>query len=1010
MTDLLSRDYSSKGWTPERVAVFREEFGGFLNVCKVNSKEVGPMVLGENLYDAQNRFLDFVFDCLSKDIHDIKHLKSRQLGVSTISRALTLFWAGVHDGLRGYMVYDTQPHTEEARLELIEMLVNLPAEYAFPRIARQNRYMVRLENDTVINFASAGVKESKSTGTLGRSSGINFHHGSEICSWHGGESIESYKNALAKTFPNRLYVWESTGRGPNIWKDMCDEAEADPHHQAFLFSGWWCHNLQRIERDDPDYERYTSSPLSDGEHRRIRAVYERYGHTITPEQLAWIRRYMDPGREVDEGERSTDEIFRLREQAWCVTRDTRVGTTTGILRIEDVAVGQQNTLGTVMHAGATGRSPIWRVTTKLGYEVSGTANHPLITVGKEEIELSQSLGARIMLQSPLTAEWPYFARWTEGIIDCAVNITPPFARLAGLYMGDGSISGNPSWKLKITCCDDDADLIDEVKRLLHLCFGVEAWLSKQPSRCTDVGTAHRLIVETFYKLGLVRKNSSGGYRRRVCVPEFIWRSPKMVIKEFLSGLFEADGCVRERGGGIQLFSQYPGFVRDIQILLLAFGITSRRTRKEVHRNGKVFIGGELNLRVAEAQKFCEEIGFLSARKRARLEREVAQRRSDGYKNGWLIRDLPIELTDEVVEVTDLGVEDEVFNLTVEGSHLFDANGILTHNTSDEAWLLTSRGFFPAQELSDIKRSHSSNRFRAYTYSLGLEFHHTRISPTINPRLFELKVWDEPQEGACYIVSADVAHGANEHNDHSTAQVLRAYADGLDQVAEFSSPVVNTTQYAWVLASLAGWYAGSTSQVTVIIEIQGGGDATWREFQGLKRRIAQGYQAEEIRERGLQNLFHNVRNYMYTRSDSIGGASRNYQWKTNYTVKPSMMEQMRGYVMSQHLIIRSEAAYNQMQAVVREGDSISAATGRDDNVISLAIGCRCWDEQIRPRMVTQRRTREIERARTAMSISDMSAIYNKNVLEAMFAVKYQERIRERAVMAAEARRYGGRRRR
>lgn len=647
MNDLLSRDYSSKGWTPERVAVFREEFGGFLNVCKVNSKEVGPMILGENLYHAQNRFLDFVFDCLGKDIHDIKHLKSRQLGVSTISRALTLFWAGVHDGLRGYMVYDTQPHTEEARLELIEMLVNLPDEYAFPRIARQNRYMVRLENDTVINFASAGVKESKSTGTLGRSSGINFHHGSEICSWHGGESIESYKNALAKTFPNRLYVWESTGRGPNIWKDMCDEAEADPHHQAFLFSGWWCHNLQRIERDDPDYERYTSTPLSDGEHRRIRAVYERYGHTITPEQLAWIRRYMDPGREIDEGERSSDEIFRLREQAW---------------------------------------------------------------------------------------------------------------------------------------------------------------------------------------------------------------------------------------------------------------------------------------------------------------------------------------------------------------------------TSDEAWLLTSRGFFPAQELSDIKRSHGSNRFRAYTYSLGLEFHHTRISPTINPRLFELKVWDEPQEGACYIVSADVAHGANEHNDHSTAQVLRAYADGLDQVAEFSSPVVNTTQYAWVLASLAGWYAGSTSQVTVIIEIQGGGDATWREFQGLKRRIAQGYQAEEIRERGLQNLFHNVRNYMYTRSDSIGGASRNYQWKTNYTVKPSMMEQMRGYVMSQHLIIRSETAYNQMQAVVREGDSISAATGRDDNVISLAIGCRCWDESLRPKLVTARRTREIERARTAMSISDMSAIYNKNVLEAMFSVKYQERLRERAVMAAEARRFGGRRRR
>lgn len=176
MNDLLSRDYSAKGWDAERVAVFREEFSGFQNVCKVNSKEVGPMILGENLYYAQRRFNDFVFDNLAKDIHDIKHLKSRQLGISTDARSLSLFWGGVHDGLRGYMVFDTQPHCEEARLELIEMLVNLPDDYAFPRIARQNRYMIRLENDTVINFASAGVKETRSTGTLGRSSGINFVH------------------------------------------------------------------------------------------------------------------------------------------------------------------------------------------------------------------------------------------------------------------------------------------------------------------------------------------------------------------------------------------------------------------------------------------------------------------------------------------------------------------------------------------------------------------------------------------------------------------------------------------------------------------------------------------------------------------------------------------------------------------------------------------------------------------------------------------------------------------
>ena len=109
----------SGGWNQAKVDVFRAAFEQFLMHVKINSKEKGQVVLGEHIYRAQRMLLDGIFAGLAEDIHDFKILKSRQLGISTLSRALTLFWIGIHEGLKGYMIFDTDAHKEEARLELL---------------------------------------------------------------------------------------------------------------------------------------------------------------------------------------------------------------------------------------------------------------------------------------------------------------------------------------------------------------------------------------------------------------------------------------------------------------------------------------------------------------------------------------------------------------------------------------------------------------------------------------------------------------------------------------------------------------------------------------------------------------------------------------------------------------------------------------------------------------------------------------------------------------------------
>ena len=87
------------GWTREKRIRVEEQFYAYLRRCFINSKDYGLICLGENLYTGQIYAIGQIFDALEADIHDIYILKSRQLGISTIIRALTTFFLGVFSGL-----------------------------------------------------------------------------------------------------------------------------------------------------------------------------------------------------------------------------------------------------------------------------------------------------------------------------------------------------------------------------------------------------------------------------------------------------------------------------------------------------------------------------------------------------------------------------------------------------------------------------------------------------------------------------------------------------------------------------------------------------------------------------------------------------------------------------------------------------------------------------------------------------------------------------------------------
>lgn len=611
------------GWNASKVEKFRAAFYQFLEAVVINSKETGGDTrLADRIYRAQAMFFDGVFDALAEDIHNIYVLKSRQLGLSTAIRPLLIFWAGMHEGLQGAMVYDTAFNTGRARREVVGIIKALPGHLHFPPIVEDNRDGIVLDGGSQILFMQAGIRNARSGGGLGRSVGLNFAHCSEISSWVNDEGLTSFRQSLSDTYENRLYVWESTARGYNIWHKLWREAKSDDLGSRAMFFGWWAKDSQQIECGTADFARYGEERPTQTELKRIRAVMEMYGWEITPEQLAWYRKKSDPTQEMEDGD-PEDSLF-TQEQAW---------------------------------------------------------------------------------------------------------------------------------------------------------------------------------------------------------------------------------------------------------------------------------------------------------------------------------------------------------------------------TEEEAFQQTGASFFQSEKLSECAATISAGpKPQSFRFIPGIDFVECEVFPARTKREVELRVWEEPASDSVYVIAGDPAFGHNENNNNSAAQVMRCFADGIDQVAEYASPLIDPHQFAWLLWTLVGYYGMKPgNRVMTICELNGPGEEVWRQYNSIPLLLQQGYLRSRARDKGIGDIFLNARNYVFARSDSMNQVGHNYQWVTSNQRKIQIMEACRNYLNNGILRVRSIEAIEEMKTITRDGDSIGAENhDRDDRTFALALGIRAWDEKLRRGLISGNRTREAERAKLSLSIEDQWALWNKNRLDMFFS--------------------------
>jgi hypothetical protein len=114
-------------------------------------------------------------------------------------------------------------------------------------------------------------------------------------------------------------------------------------------------------------------------------------------------------------------------------------------------------------------------------------------------------------------------------------------------------------------------------------------------------------------------------------------------------------------------------------------------------------------------------------------------------------------------------------------------------------------------------------------------------------------------------------------------------------------------------------------------------------------------------RDLMNVYGSMQNYIWRRNDTMGGISNSIGWLTTAATKERMLSYMKDYFERNMMDVYSMDLLDEMKTIVRDGSSIMA-TGRnkDDRVMATALAAAAFAEQLQPRLIAQKITKNVSR--------------------------------------------------
>jgi len=326
-----------------------------------------------------------------------------------------------------------------------------------------------------------------------------------------------------------------------------------------------------------------------------------------------------------------------RRSGKCVSGDTLVLTEQGIYPIEELgdpsgSEVQPLVVGVAQEGSSKSQSAYFynggirhtfRINTHCSVGIEGTGNHRVRVMTEhglvdwkrlDEIKVGDYLaihrGSNLWATNPVDVRSYHVPSVRSAACEQPDYFTERWGLLLGYLVGDGTWTNRVSMSVTV----EHPETRTELESLFQELFEKSSFSPDKRTEKTGCLRAHDKSMRHFlHNLGFSWDCVSSTKR----TPWVILRSPREVVRSYLQGLFETDGCVTSNGKTVSFCSASRRLAQETQVLLLNFGVVSRIRTKHVKKTGRNYY--ELILMgLRSRETFAREIGFRSSKKNVPL--------------------------------------------------------------------------------------------------------------------------------------------------------------------------------------------------------------------------------------------------------------------------------------------------------------------------------------------------------------------------------------------------------
>jgi DNA replicative helicase MCM subunit Mcm2 (Cdc46/Mcm family) len=259
--------------------------------------------------------------------------------------------------------------------------------------------------------------------------------------------------------------------------------------------------------------------------------------------------------------------------------------------------------------------------------------------------------------------------------------TPQFMEFIGDIYSNGELTQDKRKKERYTIgyFKGDINYVQAFCNRVKELFSIPLKPKKDPrENCYYTKFQNKIVADLLKAYGI----TTGRKARTLRIPPIISNLPPELTSHFIKQIFTNDGGI-VRGKCIELDTSSPEFCRQMEILLESFGIISSinaRPAQNTPLKGKVIRQGpRYQICIYDKDsllKYKQSIGFSDPMKEEKLARLIEIRK--GTHRNYKVRGNYI-----LVKIKRIQEEkaDRMYDLTINDSHAFLANGFLVHNTA-----------------------------------------------------------------------------------------------------------------------------------------------------------------------------------------------------------------------------------------------------------------------------------------------------------------------------------------